>query len=179
MVTIHVPFPLKSVTTFVKPWFTLETMYPISVGGCLKTSLHFGQDVILFSVTDLRRYTHFLSQPTAVAFCRPPTPQNRVTIFHGWTNCLSLLPSGHELQRSYYFQHYCKYKLNLRILCLSYIATYLPCLKTCSDIVRNILYNWFSLQNKQQDTNTRENIKCFHCKHGSNMYSIPSCPGLP
>jgi hypothetical protein len=104
-----------------------------------------------------------------------------VTIFHSWTNCLSLLPSGHELQRSYYFQHYYKYKLNLRILCLSYIATYLPCLKTCSDIVRNILYNWFSY--RASDTpNTRENINCFECNQGNNMNiirylnRISSCP---
>jgi hypothetical protein len=92
-------------TAFVNPWFTLEALSSLQLEDLFNTSSHSGQDVICSQ--DTRMFLPHLL-PYHLAYT------NIVTIFHGWTSCLNLLPPAHNLERSYSFQHYSIYEGRLQ-----------------------------------------------------------------
>jgi len=114
------------------------------------------------NIVCLTWYVYLLVLHTAVQSC-PPLPQDILAVFHVWTSCFSLLPPAHDLETIYWFQHYCRYELNRRISCNTYVTPYLLCLDTCSGFVRKQIFsiNHFPLDRSVKQHSYQSKHKLF------------------
>jgi hypothetical protein len=149
----------------------------------LNTSLHSGQDVILFLDTHLKWYTHLFALPTAVS----PFPHQQ----RNRDNTLRLDKLTACFRQQKIFRETTGSKITadinqtLKFHVFSYVTPYVPSLKTYSGIVRtqifSITHPYFK-RNQRNNTHAGAKMVSAYTTIKAPIYTatrVSSCPGLP